>query len=506
MITRRGLLGTVRRPQRPAVARADVPDHLWQGYDLGLGRRSRTASTRGHFPSSRMRVGGPSPPQRRRPGRFEISVWGSAGIPGGGWTFTGRPAGRQTLENHVERMASLPFVDVLYIRCDWRDVQTRPGKLDLNPVWKLTLDAAKAHGKRVAFRVMLSNTAFQPKRLAMPDFLSGKVPVVAIGRARDLGGNTGYREPRYDHPEFLRAFRELNELLAAEFDGHAQIEFVDLMMYGFWGEGHTSDLPAPIPGLSDGERTMVGITKLQLEAWKKTPLAVNTQPDISRVGNREVQDMCVREGCWLRSDSILNIEEPLQIEMLANRPPWLAAVMEDGEHRNYDVNTIPKDAAGINERRRRCCTCWIGRELLVALDRERESEALSRAVSARLFDVAAPYGLPRAPLVGVAAQTRWRQRGDRLYRQRRRFRCARAAATIFGKHGWQIPNDRWTGCRSAVRGQNPGSQLYGAPGDPSPAAQTARGDRSEGSAAAGAMDLRTAGRCRWVVCGRVAGA
>jgi hypothetical protein len=95
---------------------------------------------------------------------------------------------------------------------------------------------------------------------------------------------------------------------------------------------------------------MVGMTRLQLEAWKKTPLAVNTQPDISRVGNREVQDMCVREGCWLRSDSILNIEEPLQIEMLANRPPWLAVVMEDGENRNYDVNTIPRDGAGINER------------------------------------------------------------------------------------------------------------------------------------------------------------
>ena len=47
--------------------------------------------------------------------------------------------------------------------------------------------------------------------------------------------------------------------------------------------------------------------------------------------------MCVREGCWLRSDSILNIEEPLQIEMLAHRPPWLAVVMEDGEHRDLSL-------------------------------------------------------------------------------------------------------------------------------------------------------------------------
>jgi hypothetical protein len=60
--------------------------------------------------------------------------------------------------------------------------------------------------------------------------------------------------------------------------------------------------------------------------------------------------MCVREGCWLRSDSILEIEEPLQVENLANRPPWLAVVMEDGGYRQYDINRIPLDEAGINLR------------------------------------------------------------------------------------------------------------------------------------------------------------
>lgn len=36
-------------------------------------------------------------------------------------------SGKQTLADAVERMASLPFVDVLYIRCDWRNVQSQPG-------------------------------------------------------------------------------------------------------------------------------------------------------------------------------------------------------------------------------------------------------------------------------------------------------------------------------------------------------------------------------------------
>ena len=47
--------------------------------------------------------------------------------------------------------------------------------------------------------------------------------------------------------------------------------------------------------------------------------------------------LCVRAGCWLRSDSII-IEEPIQIEELANRPLWLAVVMEDGYYRQYKVD------------------------------------------------------------------------------------------------------------------------------------------------------------------------
>ena len=248
-------------------------------------------------------------------------------------------AGRETLEQHVERLASLPFVDVLYIRCDWRNVQKRAGKLELDPVWGLTLDAAKRHGLRVAFRIQLSNTAFQPEQLALPEFLRSQIPLVKIAAQ--------YTEPRYDLPAFQKAFAELNDLLAAQFEGNPLIEWMDLMQYGFWGEGHTSNFPNPFPDYVTAERTSVGMTRLQLETWKKTPLAVNTQPDISNVGNREVIDMAVRAGAWLRSDSIV-VEEPIQIGQLANRPPWLAAILEDGYFRQYDAAKLEVDAAGVN--------------------------------------------------------------------------------------------------------------------------------------------------------------
>ena len=255
-------------------------------------------------------------------------------------------AGRETLEQHVENISSLPFVDVLYIRCDWRNVQSRPGRLDLDPVWKLTLDAARRHGLRVAFRVQLSNTSFQPEQIALPEFLRSRVPTAKIGRIPNKG-DAQWVEPRYDHPEFQKAFAELNNLLAAEFDGNPLIEWVDVMQYGFWGEGHTSNYPNPFPDYSTAERTFVEMTELQLETWKKTPLAFNTQPDISKVGNRKTLAMAMSAGAWLRSDSII-VEEPIQIDQIANRPPWLAAVLEDGYFRQYDTSKISKDEAGVN--------------------------------------------------------------------------------------------------------------------------------------------------------------
>jgi hypothetical protein len=332
----------------PKLKAQEVPAHNWDKYDFGSGPTASDRLNQGPFGIEQDQ------------GWYTVLVTSQStkpvknfglGLVGYTWEEGGPSlavrAGTETLEQHVEKIASLPFVDVLYIRCDWRDVQTSPGKLSLHPVFKLTLDAAKRHNLRLAFRIQMSNTEGQPGRLALPEFVQKQVPLVKIGKT--YGAKVDFVEPRYDHPGFQVAFKELNELLVREFDQNPLLEFVDLMMYGFWGEGHTSNLPSPFPDYLTAAKTFLDMTRLQLELWKNVPLAVNTQPDISNVGNREVQDLCVRAGCWLRSDSIV-IEEPIQIEELANRPPWLATIMEDGYYRQYkvDPNYLPVDDAGIN--------------------------------------------------------------------------------------------------------------------------------------------------------------
>jgi hypothetical protein len=336
-------------------------------------------------------------------------------------------AGKRSLEAQIEDIASLPFVDVLYIRCDWRHVQSRPGKLDLEPVWALTLEAAKRHGLGVAFRVELSNPEFQPRDIALPEFLRQRIPLVNIGRLAKRG-NTEYVEPRYDHPEFRKAFSELNQLLAAEFDGNPLIEWMDLMQYGFWGEGHTSNLPNPFPDYATAERTLVEMTSEQLEAWRKTPLAVNTQPDISHVGNRRIIDMAVRAGTWMRSDSII-VEEAIQVDELAHRPSWLAAIMEDGDLRQYDIAKLSVDSAGVNR---------MENYMLHVLDLKANFWSLwTESGNLRSYDQRYPRGFERLRIsIGYRLRPAW-------VWQRKRYRTSELIVAVANRGVAGVPGILW---------------------------------------------------------------
>jgi hypothetical protein len=245
-------------------------------------------------------------------------------------------SGKLTLADAVEAMAAKPFADVLYIRCDWRHVQAQPHRLALHPVWDLTLDAARRFGRRMAFRVQMSNPSFHTGEPALPAFLRDSIPMLSIGCGAGYGGAERF-EPKYDDPGFLRAFAELQDLLAARFDGDPAVEFVDLMMYGFWGEGHTGTYGSAYSDGALAERTFVKMAEMQLERWRRTPLAVNMQPDISRVGNDAVQALALDAGEWMRTDSII-LDEPQQLERIGGRPPSAAAVVEDGWRRDYGTD------------------------------------------------------------------------------------------------------------------------------------------------------------------------
>jgi hypothetical protein len=296
-----------------------APVHNFDGYDFGPGPSSPDRLYQGPFPADRFSgwqvVMATTASREIIPGyglgliTYLCDEVGPPSMPG------------ESLGQSLEALARFPIGTKLYLRVNWKDVQRRPGRLDLCEHWRVAFDLAKRYDKRLGLRVMMSNPDVQGS--ALPDFLAKRIPMVELG---EWLGRRRF-EPRYDDPLFQSAFGELTQLLADQYDGHPQVEYVDTAMYGFWGEGHTWPLEKnPFPDYATAEATWVRMLDTQLAHWKKTPLATNTQPDFSKVGNFELLERTVRSHNWLRTDTIFIENE--QIEALSNRPAWTGVTVE----------------------------------------------------------------------------------------------------------------------------------------------------------------------------------
>ena len=312
----------------PAEAR--VPEHNWDGYDFGAGPPVVDRLYQGPFPQYE--------PEAVVPGSYVVSSTTPSRdpVPNFGMglvTYVCDEAGPprvagESLRTSLEKLAKLPIGDKLYLRVDWRDIQRQPGRLDFPEHWKATFEIAQEYDKKVGFRIQLMSPEIKPH--SCPDFVADKTPFERLGTTSEIGlpGKVHYM-PRYDHPAFMSAFKELDDLLADQYNGSSMVEYVDTCMYGFWGEGHTWPFDGNrFPDYPTAENTFIEMFEHQRKNWDKTPLCTNTQPDWSQVGNSEILDRTVRSGNWLRTDTIYI--ENTQIDALGNRPPWIGATIEQG--------------------------------------------------------------------------------------------------------------------------------------------------------------------------------
>jgi len=243
----------------------------------------------------------------------------------------------ESVRETIEKIVQIPMASKLYIRPTWRQMQSRRGRLDMFEHWQITLELAEKYNKRVGFRIMLANPDIEEESL--PDFILQNVPMKYLGKGwdtnevsdpKEIRTRREHRLPHYHHPYFLEALAEFDALLAAQYNGHANIEYLDAYMYGFWGEGHNWPFESisPFPNQETGVETWIRIFEMQRAHWDKTPLVTNLQPDISNVGNDELVRRTLAVGEWLRSDTIFI--EPQQIELAGKRPPHIAFVSEVG--------------------------------------------------------------------------------------------------------------------------------------------------------------------------------
>jgi len=152
---------------------------------------------------------------------------------------------------------------VHYARWGWGTLEPELGKIDydfLDGVLKETREA----GQTLAFRAMCCSTS--PGRPYHPAWLRKMGGAVATTR---YGDGPRLEVPLLDEPAVLDAHLDFIKRLGARYDGHPDVDHVDLGSVGWWGEWHmsrSSDVPMPKP------ETQRKIVDAYLDAFKETPL------------------------------------------------------------------------------------------------------------------------------------------------------------------------------------------------------------------------------------------
>jgi len=152
---------------------------------------------------------------------------------------------------------------VHYARWGWGTFEPQPGKIDcefLDGVLKETREA----GQTLAFRVMCCSTGpGDPYHPAWLKEIGGRVVTTRYDGGQPL------EVPILDDPKVLDAHLDFIRRLGQRYDGHPDIDHVDLGSVGWWGEWHMSgSSDARMPTLETQQK----IVDAYLAAFKRTPL------------------------------------------------------------------------------------------------------------------------------------------------------------------------------------------------------------------------------------------
>jgi hypothetical protein len=202
--------------------------------------------------------------------------------PGIGWETFGRTRDKdKSLPNWIPST-------VHYVRWGWGVLEPRPDEIDYAFLDKV-LAESRAAGQKLAFRVMCCSTS--RREPYQPDWLEkvgGKVLTV------DYEGQNGFRIPDLDDPDVLARHLNLINRLGARYDGHPDLDHVDLGSVGWWGEWHMSgSKTAKMPTIE----TRKQIVDMYMKAFRKTPL-------LMLIGGGDCLTHAAEQGAGWRADCL----------------------------------------------------------------------------------------------------------------------------------------------------------------------------------------------------------
>jgi hypothetical protein len=173
--------------------------------------------------------------------------------PGSGWT-EGFPIEYQEFRGKLEN-PDFPMTSTAYFRVYWRFLEPEKGKYNWDMLDK-ALKTAAERGQTLLLRIAPYGSG--PERDVPPWYRA------LVGEEKPLPDEKWRVDP--EDPRYVENYTRMVRDLGARYDGHQDLELVDLSIVGFWGEGAGS------ASLSD--QTRRALVDAYLEAFQKTPLVM----------------------------------------------------------------------------------------------------------------------------------------------------------------------------------------------------------------------------------------
>ncbi len=156
---------------------------------------------------------------------------------------------------------------VCYYRWAWERYEPEQGKID-REFLDSYLQQAREANQTLALRVMTT----YPGRKNYPDWLKnigGKIDYVTVFIDGENHPNTPV--PDFDDPLVLQIHLDFIKNFGALYDGHPDLDHVDLGSVGWWGEWHLSGTKDRQMPSVDSQRKIVDA---YVQAFRKTPLVI----------------------------------------------------------------------------------------------------------------------------------------------------------------------------------------------------------------------------------------
>jgi hypothetical protein len=228
-----------------------------------------------------------------------LACLASAGEVAGGKTVTIKPRetnellanpgmGWQTFHHFADDDPNLDGLPsgAAYFRFYWRELEPREGQIDFAKLDDLLAHAHRA-GQKLSFRVMCASTS---EYFGVPEWLKEKG---CRGFEYEYDGAGPFWVPDFDDPIFQEAHFRLLRELGKRYDGHPDLDHVDIGSVGLWGEWHMSGTGVDVPPLG----TRLAIIDAYLKAFPTTPL-------LMQIGDTEGMRYAISKGCGWRADCL----------------------------------------------------------------------------------------------------------------------------------------------------------------------------------------------------------